>query len=267
MEKKYIERRLMKYAISGSSGFVGKHLSRRLGQFEPLERDGIIPKDIDVVFDLAGYGNLASQTPDPRSIYQANLLRVAASLQEIIGTKTKFIYMSTSSVSLPAQTFYSASKKATEEMIQIAVREWGVKAAIVRPYTIIGQGEQREHFVPTLINSCISGKEMPFVERPVHDFVNVEDVIDALLLIAKKGKFQGEIYEVGTGQQFTNRYIRQMTERTLNCKANVKLVKSLRKYDTKKWKANNRSLRALGWKPKRKLSETIKYMTQDYLPL
>jgi dTDP-glucose 4,6-dehydratase len=257
----------MKYAISGSSGFVGRHLLQRLGQVELLERDGIIRKGTNVVFDLAAYGNMAGQTPDPRSIYEANLLRVATSLQEIIGTRTKFIYMSTSSVSLPTQTFYSASKKATEEMIQIAVRDWGIKACIIRPYTIIGQGEQKEHLIPTLINSCLWDKEMPFVERPVHDFVDVEDVVDALILIAEKGKFQGEVYEVGTGQQLTNRYIRQVIERTLKCKANIKLVKSLRKYDTKKWKADNRSLRALGWKPKMKLGETIRNMVQDYLPL
>jgi len=256
--------------VSGSHGFLGTHLSRSLERsgfkVNYLGRDGVITSG-GIVFDLAAYGNMAGHTAGPWETYRANTLRVARTLECIRETGAKLIYVSTSSVALPTQTFYSASKRATEEMIGIAVRDWGVKAAIVRPFTVIGSGEQRDHLIPTLINSCIYGLEMPFVERPVHDFVDVDDFVDALLIIAEKGKFQGEIYEVGSGIQRTNRYIRQVVERALNNKANVKVVESLRRYDTKNWKANNRLIYSLGWKPKRTLEETIKVMTADYLPM
>ena len=159
------------------------------------------------------------------------------------------------------------AKKATEEMIQIAVRDWGIRAVIARPYTIIGRGEQREHLIPSLVNSCLWGQEMPFVESPVHDFVDVKDVVDALLIIAEKAKFKGEVYEIGTGKQLTNGRIREIVEKTLSCPAKIKLVKSLRSYDTKRWRAKNRNLRALGWSPKRTLKETIQGVVQEYLPM
>ena len=257
-------------ACSGSHGFLGQALMKRLElpgrEVLRLDRSGKVPK-VDVVFDLAAYGNMAGHVGDPELIYEANLQRIVRTLKEIKGRKTKLIYMSTSSVTLPKQTFYSASKKAAEELIKLAVHEWGVRVAIARPYTVVGRGEQSAHLLPVLINSCIYGDEMPFVERPVHDYIDVEDVVDALVIISKKAKFEGEVYEIGTGKQLTNRKVKEIVEKTLKAKANVRIVKSVRKYDTTKWRANPRKLMALGWKPKRSIQETISSMIGDYLPM
>lgn len=240
-----------------------------LAHYEELGRDGKFPDNIKLIFDLAAYGNLAGHKGLPDDIYEANTQRVSKILTQIIKSKkdVKFIYMSTSSVALPYQTFYSASKLATEEMIKIAVRDYGIKAVIIRPYTIIGPGEHMEHLIPTIINSCINGKEMPFVENPVHDFIDVRDFVKALVLISKKAQFKGEIYEIGSGKQTTNKKILSIAEKTINWKANTKLVKSVRKYDTDKWRANTYRIKKLGWKPEISLSKSIHDMVEYFLPL
>ena len=258
-----------KIAISGQSGFIGSHLSGRLTNYIRLGRDGYVPGFVDfdpvvAVFDLAAWGNLASQNTGPitenvKNCYQANLIRVVEEISNLRGSSQKFIYTSTSSVTLPKQTPYSISKKATEDYLKYA-STLGYKIAIVRPYTIVGIGEPKEHLIPKLIDSCLNGTEMPFVPDPCHDFLDVEDFVDALLLIEKKGEFKGEIYEIGGGEQVSNNTVRQMVEEVTEKKANLKYVDNLRSYDTKSWKANLERISTLDWKPKKNLMQTIKEM-------
>ena len=236
--------------ISGVSGFIGSRLAKRLGQFKRLDRSGIYP-NCDFIYDFAGYGNLASQKNDPSEIYQANLMRIITASKHLgIG---KLLYISTSSVSLPVQTNYSLSKKAAEEYL----RNTGLKVAICRPYTIIGTGEHEEHLIPKLIDSCLNGTKMSFVSDPVHDFLDVEDFVDALLIIKDKGLFGGEIYEVGSGHSLSNDTIRQLVEGTIGKKANLEYVKSMRAYDTKDWRANTERIYSLGWEAKKSIQQTI----------
>lgn len=247
-----LERREMpeRTAISGSSGFIGKHLSARFQEPYKLDRTGEIPLGIDVVFDLAAFGNMAGHSGIGR-IYRANLMRVIEENEWI--DNEKWIFVSTSSVMLPKQTPYSLSKRAAEEFLQST----GKRVAIVRPFTIVGVGEQKDHLIPKLIDSCLNGTEMPFVREPVHDFLDVEDFVNALLVIKDKAQFTGEIYEVGSGQQISNDNVRQAVEVVTGKKANIKVVENMRPYDTKDWKANLERISTLGWKAKKNLMQTI----------
>jgi nucleoside-diphosphate-sugar epimerase len=231
-----------------------------LEHFEKINRSGTIHGMFDVIYDMAAYGNLASQTQFPKQVYEANLMRVINTVNTM--GNAKLIYMSTSSVLLPVQTFYSASKKACEEYLKITDKP----IAIVRPFTVIGDREHHEHLIPQLIESCFTGKKMPFVPKPVHDFIDVEDLVDALLIIAKKGQFKGEVYEVGTGHETSNEEILKVVEKISGRKANLEIVDSMREYDNKSWRANPERIISLGWKPKRSLEDTIgrmyKYETE-----
>lgn len=247
-------------AISGSHGFLGEALTKKLEQSGQevlrLDRSGIISADIGLVFDLAAYGNMADQT-DVREIYRANLMRVINMVEE--GCFERLIYISTSSVSLPNQTPYSLSKKAAEEYLQWS-RE---KVAIARPLTPVGVGEQKEHLIPKLIQSCLYGIEIPFVADPVHDFIDIDDFVDALLTIKDKGLFEGEIYEIGSGKQVSNDEVRLLVEETTGKRANVRPVESMRSYDTKEWRANNERICSLGWEPRISLKTTIQRMIDN----
>src|SRR3990167_8328383 len=165
--------------ISGSHGFVGNHLVARFNseQVERLGRDGKIPKGLDTVFDLAAYGNMAGHGGNAQEIYKANLMRVIDEMDCV--ENTKFIYISTSSVMLPIQTEYSLGKKAAEDYIRYQADVYGAKVAIVRPGTVIGRGDSQEHLLPKLIDSCLHGTKMPFIEEPTHDYIDVEDLVEA----------------------------------------------------------------------------------------
>ena len=127
----------------------------------------------------------------------------------------------------------------------------------------MGVGEQKEHLIPKLIDSCLYGTEMPFISEPVHDFLDVEDFVDALLIVKDKAQFKGEIYEVGTGTQTSNQEVRLLVEDITGKKANIRPVGNMRAYDTRDWRSNNERIYSLGWEPKKSLRESIGKMV-DY---
>lgn len=264
VEKKFTERRPMKekVAVSGSHGFLGHRLSERLVLSEALSRDGEIPEDTAFVFDCAAFGNLASQRIDAEEIYKANLMRVVKSLDNL-PQGAGFIYVSSSSVARPKQNMYSLSKKSAEEYIRLMVEDKKLKAAIIRPYAITGVGEQAEHLIPTLIRSCLYGEKMPFVPWPSHDFIDVEDVVDAMLIIREMGKMAGEVYEIGRGVGYTNQEVLQIVERVTGKEANIELIDNMRAYDSTEWKADTYAIKELGWEPEKSLEQSIEEMVID----
>jgi nucleoside-diphosphate-sugar epimerase len=170
-----------------------------------------------------------------------------------------FCYMSSSSVTLPVQTPYSRTKRAAEEILQ-ALPE--VKSCIVRPYSVTGVGEQKEHLIPTLIRSCMEGEEMPFAPWPVHDFVDVEDVVSGLIRLSEK-QLTG-VFEFGKGIPYSNQEVKDHVEEACGYKANVKLAANLRAYDNQSWACKQPFVPVGIFRATKTLAESISEMVEAY---
>jgi len=247
--------------ILGASGFIGKHLSKKLGKYIPIPH-GDIPttklKDFDNIFYLASYGNLIHQT-DIKETIKANVLDVAHVIEEAVKHDFKsFIFISTSSVKLKYQTSYSRAKRATEEVLLAYLERYNKPIAIVRPFSVTGVGEQKEHLIPKLIHSCMTGEPMDFVGDPVHDFIDVDDLTDGILNLSKNSA-RG-IFELGTGKATSNEDVLRIVERITGKRANLRRVSVMRNYDTQNWVSNNFRARSWGWLPQKSLEVSIQEM-------
>lgn len=100
---------------------------------------------------------------------------------------------------------------------------------------------------------------MDFVPEPCHDYVDVEDVADGLIYLAEN-KMTG-IHELGSVVATSNEQVLEMVEAATGKKANVRVVKQLRDYDTKDWYCREP---VFGWKPKKTLSQSIQEMVEAY---
>lgn len=208
------------------------------------------------IVDFASYGNLASQT-DTDEIYKVNYERIKMMLKFSRGYKS-LILTSTSALQQENHNDYIKSKGLMENFALDYARITKRPIVIFRPSSVTGVGEQKEHLIPTLIRSCLYGELMKFVENPVHDFINVKDVVSAILFMEENmDKCKGKVWNVSTGVGHSNKKVKEIVEWATGKKANVELVDSLRQYDSGNWIVNNSGLLGFGWKPKITLEETI----------
>ncbi len=234
--------------ILGRGGFIGSHLVKKLAG-----------RKLNTVFYLAAYGNRFGQN-DLGKMLDVNVTSVAGFLTyERCSDCSTFLFMSSSSVHLPFQTPYSLTKRAAEEMIQASDLPW----IIIRPYSVTGVGEQKEHLIPTLIRSCLSGEPMDFVPDATHDFIDVEDVVNAMLILTEK-RAHGT-FEIGSGNCWRNSDVKDIVETITGKQANIRnLVESMRPYDTDKWVCDDHTAEKFGWYVTKTLHDSITEMVEDY---
>lgn len=265
-------------AISGAHGFIAQHLTKALEDkgyevygiprnflFEPDKlRAFFLMKEPELIFHLAAYGNHYEQNKE-NEIIESNYLATFSMLKASKEINYKaFVNVSSSSVTLPHETFYSATKAGAERLAKAFCDEYQKPIVTVRPYTVIGKGESPKHLIPTLIRSCELGEPMKFVGEPTHDYIDVRDFVGAVLTIVDNiGDLKGKSVPIGMGKKITNEYILSLVEKALEKSANIERVSQMRQYDTKDWVSNPEIIKSLGWKNTHTLEETIQWMIYD----
>ena len=264
---------MIQAAISGSNGFIGQHLMKRLKQAEinpvPILRNYLFDikllnqflyeKKIDYIIHLAAYGNHYNQQEDFKTIF-SNIMGLANLLEASKGIEYKgFINFSSSSAGLSYETLYSATKGSGERIAKAFVNKYDKPIVSVRPFTVIGKGDNPDHLISKLINSCIEGNHIQFIPHPVHDYIGVSDFCDAILLIMEQiNELKGETIDIGTGTQTSNQEILEIVESLTDKPANVNIVEEMRTYDTDKWVANPSRIIQLGWRQNQTIRQIIK---------
>lgn len=233
--------------ITGANGFIGKHLTKALKDKDieviPLHHsDLLFPATLqknlkelkpDYIFHLSAYGNHADQT-DLDTIVNANIIGTFNLLKASVGVNYKaFINVSSSSVTLPHQTIYSATKMGGEYLCKAFVDEYDKPIVSIRPYSVYGIGEAMHRFIPTVFRSCLNGEEMMLAPHPVHDWIYVDELVTMLVNNSKVAEIiKGKTLECGTGKATTNQQIVEMIEKITGKKANYKIMNKLREFDT-----------------------------------
>lgn len=247
--------------VTGSSGFIGQHLIKRLkGKTVMVPHSHILDyefKDFRKFYFLSTYGNMIDHK-DPLKIIESNITHLKYVIESILEQYLNcdwFMFTSSSSVLLPVQTQYSVAKRAAEDMLRLT----SLPVCIVRPYTVTGVGEQKSHLIPTLIRSCMEGERIDFVPDATHDYVDVEDVVKAMLLLSKK-KAKGT-FDLGKGVAVTNQEVLELVEEVTGRKAHVNVVEQLREYDSKEWCCKTTGER---WSDLKPLRQSIKEMVDAY---
>jgi nucleoside-diphosphate-sugar epimerase len=214
-------------------GFIGSNILKRIDAIHiPHEQISIFKlKPFDNFYFCSAYGNMSDHTDDDK-IIKANLLDLISLLRQAVKLDFKsFTYISTSSVTLPVQTTYSRTKRASEEVL-LSYDKFPI--TIIRPYTICGVGDNEKHLIPVLIKSALNGTEVNLSDGS-HDYIDIEDMVNGILsLSGQKG-----IFELGSGIITTNERVLEMVEFVTGKKIKVNRVSSLRSYDNPDWRCKN----------------------------
>ena len=91
--------------------------------------------------------------------------------------------------------------------------------SILRLYAVYGPWEQPIRFVPRLCHAALTGEAISLTSRGiVHDWVYVDDVVNACLKATEANTDSGEIFNIGSGIQTANedilKYIEDAPART-----------------------------------------------------
>ncbi len=153
------------------------------------------------------------------------------------------------------------SKTASTLLCQQFAREFHLNSVILRLFNVYGFWEQRKRLIPGACLAILQDRPLPLTPPGImHDWVFVEDVVDACLAALNKNIPRGEIINIGSGEQHANEEIVQIlgevAGRELKADVGAYLPHS---HDTDCWLANiQRAKEVLGWRPQHSLRAGLK---------
>lgn len=92
----------------------------------------------------------------------------------------------------------------------------------------------------------------------IRDYVNIHDVVDALILVMESNKVNGEVYNVGGGKAYTVFEFAKVVAEVFEMEYKPKLPKEYRFGDTRHIFSDIKKLKSLGWNPIRTVYDSVK---------
>tara|TARA_B100001248_G_scaffold81197_1_gene58982 strand:- start:10290 stop:11069 length:780 start_codon:yes stop_codon:yes gene_type:complete len=195
----------MKIIVTGSTGFIGKHLVQRLkvAKHEVVEWDRAhgkdikdfslagIPSGVDMVVHLAAIADVRRSLKEPQLYWKTNVEYSKKIFDLCHRNDIPVVYASSSCVHAWWKSPYGTSKKAME-----AIAHPGQVG--LRFTTVFGKGAR-----DTMLMSRIANGTVKFATEHVRDLIYVEDVVSAIMIFIQNGtKDKNPTYEVGTGEGY-----------------------------------------------------------------
>ena len=289
----------MNILVTGSSGFVGRHLVNHL-----KKRHQIIPLDVDLLNATAVETALAGINPDgvihlaaiaavgesltsPTKILRNNIfaqLNLLEALKRkkssarilIIGSADEYGQTSDKPIDesfplLPTSP-YAVSKIAQDYLGLEYHLAYGMNIIRVRPFNHIGEGQSLGFVVPDFTKQIVdietSGKSGNILVGNLNaqrDFTDVLDMVDAYELALAKGK-PGDVYNLGSGKSVVIKELLNVLFSLSPAKITIKTDTSrLRPADQPKLVCNPEKFHLLtGWEAKIPLETTLKRVLEYF---
>jgi nucleoside-diphosphate-sugar epimerase len=98
-------------------------------------------------------------------------------------------------------------------LCQQFAREHGVPAVVLRLFTVYGPWEGATRFVPAVMLAALDRRPLAVTEGGLaHDWIFVDDVVDACVRSVSVPGITGDILNIATGRQTTNEQIVRLVE-------------------------------------------------------
>lgn len=219
----------------------------------------------DIVIHCAGSADVGKSVHNPSSDYQGNVTlthNLMFALHKLHMKTTRFVFLSSAAVygnpsSLPITensplnplSPYALHKVMCEDICSYFVKNYGMDIKVARIFSAYGAGLKKQIFWDMYQKSQSTGKlEMFGTGRESRDYIHVDDVINAIHLIATNPIGDNMIFNVANGEEVT---IREATELFASC-AEIPLDKInfngvVREGEPLNWRADTSRLKSLGY--------------------
>jgi GDP-4-dehydro-6-deoxy-D-mannose reductase len=235
----------------------------------------------DHIYHLAAISNVAYSLQHPRQTYDVNVggtlnlfevLREIELRPRIVHVSTAHVYRSIllegglhESAPLHLLTPYAASKSMCEALAMQYSDGFGLQIMNVRPFNHVGPGQQTGFVCSDFARQIAAiklGKAEPVLHvgnlKPVRDFTDVRDVVEAYWTIATRG-VAGETYNVSSGSPVSIQQILSMLCDAAGVQIQIRVDPDrFRAVETLSLYGDSARVHALGWKPRIPLEQTLR---------
>jgi nucleoside-diphosphate-sugar epimerase len=164
------------------------------------------------------------------------------------------------SAPISPSSFRGEVKAAGTQLCRQYAQQHGQRILVLRPFTVYGLWESPQRFIPTAILAVLRGQTIHLTPPGYrHDFLFIEDLVEASMLACLTDLDEFEIINVGTSQEWTNEEVVEILQSVSGRKLNRSVgTYPLRPWDTAHWVADiNKAKRLLGWRPKHTLQQGL----------
>lgn len=227
---------------------------------------------VGAVIHFAAETHVDRSIDDDRNFLNTNIFGTRNLLEAARRRKiSRFIHISTDEVygsvekgeaseqsSLEPNSPYAASKAAADLLIRAYQKTYGFQVMIVRSANNFGPYQYPEKVIPLFITNLLEKKKVPLYSRGENrrDWLYVEDNCEAIELIFERG-VAGEIYNVGGGNEMSNRELTQKILDLFGCGEEwIEYVADRPGHDLR-YAIDSSKVRGLGFRPRHSFDEAL----------
>ena len=231
-------------------------------------------KNIDVIINLAAQAGVRHSLKNPYVYVESNVLGQVNMLELAKNVEAKkFIYASSSSVyggnkKMPFSvsqrvdnpiSLYAATKKSSELVAECYSHLFNIKCIGLRFFTVYGPWGRPDMATFIFTKNILEGKTIQIFNygKMERDFTYIDDIVQGILGSLKKNISNHKVYNLGNSNPEVLLEFVELIEKTLNKKAQKKLL-PIQPGDVSKTFADiTESKKDLKFSPKTKISEGI----------
>lgn len=266
---------MIKVAITGSSGFIGKHLIKFLKKEKEIIVIPFSRKKKKIFYFIKDYSKIKKKydfliylSEDANSLLynvlkKEEILKYKSTIKKLSNLyKNRLIYFSSASMysdklrsnirenyKIYPNSLYSKNKIECEKIVK---KNNGI---ILRLTNIIGKNMPNRNIITTVLKQ-IKKKEIIIQNKfPVRDFLHIDDLQNLILKIIKKPK--SGIYNVGSGKGIKVYNLAKAIVKKIDKKKRIISMEKKFKFSRKVLDIK-RTSKDFGWSPKIKILSEIK---------
>lgn len=256
-----------------------------LGEF--LQSGQVDFENYDYVFHLSANAYVPPSVENPAYDFHTTLANTFHLLDAMrkCSAPPYLVYMSSAAVygnpiTLPVRESdvtvplspYGVSKLASERYVQVFCKLYGLRGVSLRLFSAYGARQKKQVVYDLLVKLKAAAGSIQMVGDGTQsrDFLHVDDVVSAMLLLADGSTGDGGVFNVASGNTYTINELVSAWCEVCGLKPNVTYSGQVRSGDADKWSANISRIEKLGYKAqvnlKDGLGSTLKWYESN-LPL